>query len=800
MKVSMNWLRRYTDIPVSDAEYESRMVMAGNGVEGMEKLGAELEGVVVGRVLTCESHPNSDHLHVCTVDTGDAEPWQIVCGAPNVEAGILVPVAKIGAKLPGGIKIKKTSLRGVESSGMLCSSEEIGVPVDLYPSVGSAGLLIFREEYPLGQDVKEIFGLNDTVADFEILANRPDCLSVWGMARETAAVFGTELRLPEVTAAEADGDIHDYVSIDVRDAELCPRYAARVIKNVRIGPSPMWMRQYLHAAGMRSINNIVDITNFIMLETGHPMHAFDLEKVRGGKIIVRRTVDGEKLTTLDGREYTLTGKELAICDAERPTGLAGIMGGEESEIAEGTHTVLFECASFDRTGIRLTTRRLGFRTEASGHFERGVSPKTVLTALNRACRMVNELDAGDVVPGVIDFYPNPTQNAVIEAPVDYINRRTGVVLSGEEMQSILEKLYFDVTLKDGVLYVKAPEFRQDVEGKADIAEEVLRLAGYERIPSTRLKGETTSGGRNARLTRHGLVQTLLTGLGFYETMTYSFISAKSIELLGIPADDARRHPIMIRNPLGEDTAALRTTLLCGLCQTTGTNQRAGNAQGRIYEIGKCYDGKQKTAEGLPVEHDTLALSVWGAGEDFYSLRGVAETLLGQVGADYTITDAQEAFLHPGRRARLVSREHPEQVFCTLGQIHPDTAQRLEVQEKTYVCEMDLDAVFALAEPMGHVTQIARFPAVERDLALVMDESVQLGPLMDAMRRACGKTLEDIRLFDVFRGIQVGPGRKSAAFGLHFRAQDHTLTEEEITKLTEKALKAAEAHCGAVLRA
>ena len=799
MKVSMNWLRQYTDIPVSDAEYESRMVMSGTGVEGMEDLGAELENVVVGKVLTCESHPDSDHLHVCTVDVGD-EVLQIVCGAPNVAAGQLVPVAKIGARLPGDVKIKKGKLRGVESQGMICSGDEMGVPVELYPSVGAAGILVFGEDHPLGTDVRDIFGLRDTAVDFEILANRPDCLSVWGIARETAAVLKTQLRLPDVEVKEEGGDsIADYVDVSVEDTELCPRYAARVIEDVKVGPSPDWLRQYLYAAGMRSINNVVDITNFVMLETGHPMHAFDLEKVKARKIIVRRTRPDEKLTTLDGKKYDMTGNELAICDVDGPTGLAGVMGGEESEITESTREVMFECASFDRTGIRLTTRRLGFRTEASGRFERGVSPKTVMTALERACQMVNFLGCGRVVPGVIDIYPAPLPEVKVDAPVDYIVRRTGVSLSGEEMADILRRLYFDVTLEGNTLHVTAPSFRQDIEGKADISEEVLRLAGYERIPSTGLKGETTQGGLNEKLSRHRTVQDILTGLGFYESMTYSFISHKSLEALGFDADDPRLSPITIRNPLGEDTACLRTVLMPGLLKTVGSNQRAGNDAGKVYEIGNIYSPDEKTPEGLPVEKDTLALGVWGTGCDFYTVRGVAEAILRRVGAEYAIVQCTENWLHPGRRCALVSAGDPARVYCVLGQLHPDTAEEGGLERNTFVCEMALDTVFADARPMGHVESIARFPSVARDLALVMDEAQPLGPVMAHMKAACGAQLEDIRLFDVFRGAQVGPGKKSAAFSLILRAKDHTLTGEESDALVKKALKAAAAD-GAVLRA
>ena len=795
MKVSMKWLKQYADIPVTPAEYEDRMVMTGTGVEGTEELGKDLENVVVGRVLTCRDHENSDHLHVCTVDVGEGEPLQIVCGAPNVKEGILVPVAKIGAKLPGGIVIKKGKLRGVESQGMLCSGPEIGVPVELYPSVGTAGLLIFNEDYPLGADVKPIFGLDDTVIDFEILANRPDCLCVWGVARETAAAMGTELKLPEIKVREAGGDIRDYAKVDVMETQLCPRYAAKVIKNVRIGESPLWLRQYLFAAGMRSINNIVDITNFIMLETGHPMHAFDLDKVRGRHIIVRKADKGEKLTTLDGKEYALSGNELMICDEEGPTGLAGIMGGEESEITENTKAVLFECASFDRACVRVTARSLGIRTESSGRFERGVSPATVMDALLRACQMVNDLDAGDVVSGVIDLYPNPIQPVTLNVSCARMARRAGVEIAPEEMEQILHKLLFTVERQGDGMTVTAPLFRQDVDQEADICEEVLRYAGYDRIPVTHLRGETPMGGMNDMGRREAEIRAQLTGMGFYETMTFSFISRKSIEQLGLKESDPRNTPVLIRNPLGEDTACMRTTILPGLIKTLASNIKNGNENGRVYELGTIYDGMNKTEEGLPVETPELAIGMWGDA-DFYALRGVVEALCRQAGIAYKIAPCDEPYLHPGRRAALTV---DGQTLAAVGEMHPDAAARCDLTGRIYLATVNLPLFFEKTLPMGEVKPIARFPAVNRDLALVMTEETQVGPLMDAIRAGCGPMLEDIRMFDVFRGLQIGPGNKSVAFSLTFRAADHTLGEEEITRLTEKALKIAKDQFGALLR-
>ncbi len=796
MKVSMKWLKQYADIPVDAAAYESRMIMTGTGVEGMENLGAELENVVVGKVLTCRDHENSDHLHVCTVDVGESEPLQIVCGAPNVKEGLLVPVAKIGAKLPGGLVIKKGKLRGVESQGMLCSGPEIGVPVELYPSVGDAGLLIFNEDYPLGTDVKPIFGLDDTVIDFEILANRPDCLCVWGVARETAAAMGTELKLPEVKVQEVGGDINDFAKIDVMETELCPRYAAKVVKNVRVAPSPAWLRQYLHAAGMRSINNVVDITNFIMLETGHPMHAFDLSKVRGKHIIVRKAEAGEKLVTLDGKEHPLSGGELMICDEQGPTGLAGIMGGEESEITEETKELLFECAAFDRTSIRLTARALGIRTESSGRFERGVSPATVMDALNRACQMVNELDAGDVVSGVIDVYPNPIVPATLTVSCQRMARRAGVDIAPEEMEKILKKLQFTVSRNGDEMVVTAPAFRQDVDQEADICEEVLRYAGYDRIPVTHLRGENPMGGLNEKAARQQILRRQLTGLGFYESMTFSFISKKVISNLGLPESDPRNQPLMVLNPLGEDTACMRTTLLCGLLKTLSTNVKNGNENGRLYEMGTVYDAINRTPDNLPTESPALAIGMYG-NADFYAIRGVVEALCKEAGIEYAIASCDEAYLHPGRRAAIMAGE---EVLAVLGEVHPDAAERFDIPGRAYVAQVNLPVFFAKSQPMDTVKSIARFPAVNRDLALVMAESQQVGPLMAAMKDGCGALLEDIRMFDVFRGVQIGEGNKSVAFALTIRAADHTLTEEEINRVTDKALKIAKEQFNAVLRA
>lgn len=792
----MQWIKAYADIPVDAETYKNKMIMIGNGVEGYEELGAEVDNVVVGTVLTCADHPNSDHLHVTTVDVGQAEPLHIVCGAPNCRAGIQTPVALVGAHLPGGVKIKKGKMRGEVSEGMLCSSEEIGVPVELYPSIGAAGILEFHEPHKNGEDVKPILGIDDTVFDFEVLANRPDCLSVWGIARETAVALGTAFRKPEITVTEAGGDVHDYVQVDVEAPDLCPRYIARVIKDVRVGPSPMWLRKYLHGAGMRSINNVVDITNFIMLETGHPMHAFDLDMVEGRHIIVRKAVEGEHITTLDGKAHPLTAGQLVICDATKPSCVAGIMGGEESEITEKTHTMMFECAVFDRAATRVTSRALGIRTESSARFEKGVSVKTAMEAMQRACQMINELDAGDVVSGVIDVYPNPESRQVITASCARIAKRTGVDIPAEDIERILKSLHFDVVRDGDALTVTVPDFRQDVEGEADLSEEALRVYGYDHIPSTLLRGETTPGGRSENMRLKEDIARVLTGMGYYEVMNFSFVSPKQIEKLRLPEDDPRRNALAIRNPLGEDTSVMRTTLAPDMLATLARNMNHGNEEARLYEIAATFDPSNRTAENLPTETQKLALGLYGKDADFYALRGAVERLLAHLGIVATVEAGGEPYHHPGRRAVMKAGD---QVVCVLGEVHPDVRDAFDMPARAYIAELELPVLAALRTPMGAVKPMPRYPAVTRDLSLVMDEAVQVGPLLRDMARAAGGILETAKMFDVYRSPLLGLNKKSVAFSFVFRGADRTLTDVEITKAVDKLQKVAAEKYGAVIR-
>jgi phenylalanyl-tRNA synthetase beta chain len=785
--------------------------MAGNGVEGYEELGAGISGVVVGRIEAVRKHPNSSHLMVTTVDVG-GDVIQVVTGAPNIteaSVGAYVPVAKSGATLPGGhaggdnsspIRIRPGKLRGEVSDGMLCSGAELGVPDSLYPGAGVDGILIFNEPHQPGSDVKPILGIDDTVFDFEVLANRPDCLSVWGIARESAAVLGTSFAKPEISARESAGPVTDYASVTVLDYGLCPRYVACAIDNARVAPSPMWMRKALRGAGVRPINNIVDITNYVMLETGHPMHAFDLDRARDRKIVVRRANPGETLTTLDGKERTLTDAMLVIADAENATGLAGIMGGEESEITESTKTILFECAAFDRTGIRLTSRALGMRTEASARFEKGVSPYTAGEAMRRARQLVNLLDAGDVAQGMIDIYPDPKPRPVIEADCGRMRSAMGVDVPDVEMARILRSLGFAVEQGGGKLRVVPPEFRQDVDQEADLTEEALRLHGYLTLKSTLPVGAGMPGQRSPRMRLTDALKGLLRAWGGFEIYGSSFIRPAVLGWLNLNEGDPRLSPLALRNYLGEDTSIMRPTLVPAMLTALALNQNRKLDGCLLFETAAAFetvvDGKPRGEGELPFERQTLCVGGYGAGFDFYKIRGITRSLLANRGILCRVEAGADSYYHPGRSARLVAADGA--VIARLGEVHPDVAERFEVGGRAYLAEIDLGAVLERQAAISRINEPPRHPAVTRDVALVMDDSVQLGPVADMMERSSG-LVESVRLFDVYRGAQVGKGRKSAAFALTFRSPERTLTDAEVNPLLESLLAKLADNFGAALR-
>lgn len=796
MKIPMQWIRAYADIPGDVAAYTQRMIMTGTAVEGAEVMGEGISGVVTGRVVSMERHQDSDHLWICQVDIGGEKNLQIVTGAQNLSGGEMVPVCVDGATLPGGKKIKAGKLRGVVSEGMLCGGAELGVDDALYPGAGVDGILIFAEDHPLGIDVCPLLGLGDTAVEFEILANRPDCQCVWGIARESAVAFDVPYREPEIAVVEAGGDIHAQARVDVFDSALCTRYAARVVKNIRIGPSPLWLRAYLHGAGMRSINNIVDITNFVMLETGHPMHAFDLSHVKDRHIIVRRAGDGETLRTLDGKEHTLDSSMLVIADGERATGLAGIMGGEESEITADTKEILFECAAFDRTSVRLTSRALGIRTESSARFEKGVAAATVRKALDRACQLVHMLDAGDVVAGMIDHYPDPTPPRIVEASVARIQRWTGVQMPPEEIVAILQKLHFEVSLSGDTLRAKVPPFRLDVDGFADLAEEALRFYGYQSLPSTLPYGETATGKRSERMWLHDRVKRTLVALGAHEALTFAFVSPQSVEKLRLPADDPRNTPVVIRNPLGEDTSVMRTTMVPAMLGIIALNLSKKNDGAMLFECGTVFDGYNRMPEALPAEAQMACLGAYGPGYDFYRMRAVLEEVLRVQGVTAELVAGADGYYHPGRSATMLVGDER---IAMLGEVHPQVAEAFDIESRVYLAELDLDALAKHATPAGKVKPISRYPAVTRDMALVVDEAQAVGPMLLSIHRTGGELLEHADVFDIYRSEHIGEGKKSVAFTMRFRAADKTLTDEEITKLFGAIISQCKLQFGAIMR-
>ena len=796
MKVPMQWLRQYTDVTVSPDVFEREMIMHGTSVEGIEDQKDSLSGVVVGRILSVRPHENSDHMVVCSVDVGQDAPVQIVTGAPNVHEGDEVPVALVGARLPGGTIIRQSTLRGVESYGMCCSGPELGVPEYLYPSVGDKGLLIFHEDYAPGTDVRSILGVDDVIVDFEILANRPDCLSVWGVAREAAVVFGKPFRKPEITVKTVPGKVEDYVDIQVEDAVLCPRYCARVVKNVKVGPSPMWLRKALHGAGIRSINNVVDITNYVMLETGHPMHAFDLDRVKQRTILVRRAHEGESITTLDGKERALTPDMLMICDRTDATGIAGIMGGEESEITEQTRQVLFEIASFDRTSIRLTSRGLGMRTESSGRFERGVCAATCREAADRACQLICQLGAGDVIEGVYDFYPEPAAPRSIRASVTRINERIGLQIPGEEMCSILTRLEMQTVLDGDTLTVIPPLFREDMEQEADVSEEVLRIYGYEHLTETLPLGAVQPASINESMKLSRETGRFLSGCGMYEIRNFSFISPRLLSALLLDAQDPRMNPLKILNPLGEETSVMRPSLVPSVLGSLALNQSRNNPEALLYEIAPVFDTTCPSESGQPRECPFACFGGYGEHADFFFFRDVAVDLLSQFGIQVTLRRAQEPYLHPGRSAELLAGGRR---VATVGEVHPEVLKNFELSQRVILAEVDLDAVQALKQPMGQIAPLPRYPAVTRDLALVVEESVMVGEMMDLVRDAAGDLLESVRIFDIYRGTQLRPGKKSVAFSMVFRSAERTLTDDDVNPVIDQILSRSKAQFAAVLR-
>jgi len=804
MKLSMKWLADFTDVSDLDTKaYCDRMTDTGSKVEGYEVLGADIENVVVGRIKSVTPHENSDHLVVCQLDCGTGEDIQIVTGASNVFAGAVVPVAMVPAKLPGGVTIKAGKLRGVPSNGMLCSIGELGLTTHDMPGAIEDGILILNDvgmaDAPLGADIREVLGLNDTVVEFEITSNRPDCLSVIGLARESAVSFDRALNIPtpKKPAPAADGDsIEKYLNVEIREPSLCYRYSARVVKNVKIAPSPLWLRMRLRAAGVRPINNIVDITNYVMLEYGQPMHAFDYACLDGSRIVVRCAEEGEKFVSLDNQPHTLESSMLVIADEKKPVALAGVMGGLNSEITDSTVTVVFESAMFHGSSVRVSGKKLGMRTESSARFEKGLDRENTMPALDRACELVELLGAGEIVDGVIDNYPAPAEAYTMPLETDRINRFLGVNLDESYMAEILRSLAFRV---DGTT-VTVPSFRDDVRCMNDLAEEILRIYGYTRIESTPLSGVTTQGGRTPRQQYAEDLRDALIGMGLSQAETFSFISPKYYDKIRMAENDPRRRSIVISNPLGEDTSIMRTTAIPSMLLMLENNASVKNRDAALFELASAYiplaDGE------LPKEEKRVVLGFYlnDAKSDagFYKMKGIIEALLAISdihGVEYAPYQDDNAF-HPGRCAVLTKDGKQLGIF---GEIHPLTLSNYSIGAASYAAELDFDALFEARIPLTEYTPLPKYPALERDFSFVCDEESAVASLEKCMKRAGGAVLESVKLFDIYRGPQIGEGKKSVSFAVMLRAADHTMTDEEADSAVKKILKRLEAECGAVLR-
>lgn len=791
MDLSIRWLKDYVDIgDISMRDFSEAMSMSGSKVEGWTTEFEDVKNVVVGKILSVEPHPDSDHLVICQLDVGQQEPVQIVTGASNVHVGDMVPAALHKSQLPNGVKITKGKLRGVMSNGMMCSIAELNLTKGDFPYAAEDGIFLLQEDCQVGQDIASAIGCNDTCVEFEITPNRPDCLSVLGLAREAAVTFGKELKMHTPQVKGCGGDIHDYLSVEVRNPQLCPRYTAKVVKNVKIGPSPRWMRERLRASGVRPIDNIVDITNYVMLEYGQPMHAFDIEYVKDHKIIVRNAVSGETIQTLDGVDRTLSEDMLVIADSEKASAVADVMGGEHSGINENTHTVVFESACFKGSSVRITAKKLGMRTESSGRFEKGLDAQNCLPAVMRACELVELLGAGEVVDGVIDVDNTNYQPTRIHLDADWTNRFLGTDIPKEQMVKILTDLQFQMEGDEIIV----PSFRSDVEHKADIAEEIARFYGYNNIPTTIAKG-SPEGGYNEYQKFERVVNQNMLAQGMYEIMTYSFVSPKQYDKIRLPKDDPKRQSVVIRNPLGEDTSIMRTNAIPSMMDILSKNYNNRNGAVSLYEIGNEYIPVE--GELLPDEVPNLVLGMYGDDKDFFTLKGVVENLLDTLAIREYDVDAKsdDPTFHPGRCA-VLSKDGEE--FGIIGEVHPLVCANYGINTRVYVGKLKLRKLFAMMDTQRSYVPMPKFPASTRDLALLCDDALPVMTMEKAIKAAAGKILEKIELFDVYKGSQIAQGKKSVAFNISMRASDRTLTDEEVNGAMSKILKALE-ELGAQIR-
>ena len=798
MNTSLKWIKDLVPgLDCTAQEYMDAMTLSGSKVEGYTRLDENLEKIVVGQIKKIEKHPDADKLIICQVDIGQGEPIQIVTGAPNVREGDKVPVVLDGGRVAGGhdgsvteggIKIKKGKLRGVESNGMMCSIEELGSNRDMYPKAPVEGIYIFDDTAVVGADAVKELGLDDVVVEYEITSNRVDCFSMLGIAREAAATFGKEFVPPFVEKTGNSEDVNDYIKVTVKDSDLCSRYTARVVKNIKIAPSPEWMQRRLAAQGIRPINNIVDITNYVMEEYGQPMHAYDLDKIEGKEIIVRRAEKNEKFVTLDGQERTLDDSVLMICDGKKAIGMAGIMGGENSMITDDVTTMLFEAACFDGTNIRLSGKKVGMRTDASAKFEKGLDPNLAMEAMDRACQLIEELGAGEVVGGAVDIYPVKKEGTRIPFEPEKYNRLLGTDIAPETMLSYFKKI--DLGYDESTNEVLAPSWRQDLACDADLAEEVARFFGYANIPMTLPSGEATTGKLPFKLRIESMAREIAEFCGFSQGMTYSFESPKVFDKLLLPEDSKLRQTVTIANPLGEDFSIMRTSSLNGMLTSLSTNYNRRNKNVRLYELGNIYLPKQVPVTELPDERMQFTLGMYGDG-DFYTMKGVIEEFLYKVGMrkkpEYD-PNAGRPYLHPGRQANVI---YDGTVIGYLGEVHPTVAANYNMKDRVYIAVIDMPEIVSRATFDRKYEGIAKFPAATRDISMLVPKEILAGDIEKVFDEKGGKNLESYQLFDIYEGAQIRGGYKSVAYSLVFRAKDRNLEEADISGAMDKILKALE---------
>ena len=794
MKISLKHIKRYVDIPVSAEELCEKMPLAGFEIESIEKLGEGIVNVVAAKILDIKPHENSDHLQICQMDVGENEPVQIVTGAQNISVGDYVPAALDDSFLPGGTHIVAGKLRGVESCGMLCSGGELGLTDADYEGAEVNGILILKGEPKPGTDIKEVLGLDDTVVDFSITSNRPDAGSFLGIAKEISVVLNTEFKAPEISYKTVGGNIKDYISVKVENSDLCPRYMGRMVKNLRIKPSPDWMQKAIIASGMRPINNIVDITNFVMLETGQPMHAFNYNEIAGKQIIVRNAREGEKIVTIDGSDFSLTPDMLVIADGVRPSCLAGIMGGRESEIEADTTDLFLESAKFRRDNIRHTSHALGIRTESCARFEKGTDIKNLEYAMNRALSLIYELDAGDIIDGAEDVYECLPEDRIINTTTDKILELVGVDVPKDTMLSILNKLGLKTVADGNNLTVRVPSIRDDVEGRADLAEEIMRIYGYSHIKGRAMRGDVIRGRKLPEREKADKIKSLLCAAGMREIATYSFINPAAADMLNLDENDKRRQMIKIINPLSDEYSALRTGLIYSMLTVLSTNINRKIESGRFFEISKRFYGELPLKE-QPQEIPTMSLGIYGEGEDFFRLKGIIEAVMKLCGAHTRYERASEPYLHPGRQAAVFANNTPAAVF---GEVHPSVAEKFGIDTRVYVAEIKLDVLYGINKRKLVYKPLPKFPAVERDFAMLTSSETPVGELEAAIRSGAGRLLEKIKLFDIYTGSQIPDGKKSVAFSIWLRSADGTLSEEETESVCKKIIERLE-KIGAELR-